>query len=368
MEEYNMINFDNIMPWAGMRRCNLSDDGEVLAYWGEPGFKDDGSNGQVMVEVPKFYYRTEVLPSGYRWSVSPISVPGLKLHPNWARNGRSQDKIYIGAYKASIYDVSAGAYLLDDEQVADFDADKLCSIAGAMPCSGYTQYLTLPNARKLAQNRGPGWGLVDFLAVSAVNMLLLVELGHFDAQTKIGRGIVNVSSIGAGNMAMPTGQTANLGNKSGAATGNVHPVTGEKANSVSYRGLEDWWGNLTEFTDGINIRDYVPYVADHDYVSDKFDGHYKPLGITLPSEDGYIADIAVSDDYDWGFLPSKIGASASTGLCDYFYHSEGDRVASRGGYCSAGSVAGPFYWTISRSALSRGQYYGARLLFVGGSD
>jgi hypothetical protein len=353
-----MTNFDNIMPWAGMRRCNLSDDGEVLAYWGEPGFKDDGSNGQVMVEVPKFYYRTEVLPSGYRWSVSPISIPGLKLHPNWTRNGRSQDKIYIGAYKASIYDVSAGAYLLNDEQVADFDADKLCSIAGAKPCSGVTQALTLPNARKLAQNRGPGWGLVDFLAASAVQMLMLVELGHFDAQTKIGQGIVD-KSYGTGNEAEITGQTAELGNQSGQATGNPH-------NSVSYRGLEDWWGNIYEWTDGINVRDHVPYVADHDYVSNKFDGHYKPLGITLPSEDGYIADIAVSDDYDWGFLPSKLGATSSTGLCDQFYQSEGDRAVLRSGSWSYGVRAGPFYLDVHDSASTPHRHRGARLLYVGG--
>jgi hypothetical protein len=363
MEKYNMTNFDNIMPWAGMRRCNLSDDGEVLAYWGEPGFKDDGSNGQVMVEVPKFYYRTEVLPSGYRWSVSPISIPGLKLHPNWTRNGRLQDKIYIGAYKASIYDVSAGAYLLNDEQVADFDADKLCSIAGAKPCSGETQALTLPNARKLAQNRGPGWGLVDFLAASAVNMLMLVELGHFDAQTKIGRGIVDVYG-GAGNM--PTGQTANLGNKSGAATGNVHPVTGEVANSISYRGLENWWGNIWEWTDGINIKDNVPYVADHDYVSNKFDGHYESLGITMPSESGYIADIAVSDDYDWGFLPSAVGGSATTKLCDYYQQDLGNRVAMRGGEWNAGARAGPFYWHVGSAASFQYRSGGARLLYVGG--
>jgi hypothetical protein len=358
------INFDTLSPWATMRRCNLADDGTVLAYWGDANFKDDGSNGQVVVEVSKFYYRTTVNDRGYNWKISDHSFDKSKLHPAFIRNGVVKDKIYIGAYKASIFDTSADSYLLNDEQVADFDADKLCSIAGAKPCSGYTQNLTLPNARKLAQNRGPGWGLVDFLAVSAVNMLLLVELGHFDAQTKIGRGIVDVTDS-AGNMAMPTGQTASLGNKSGAATGNVHPVTGQAANSISYRGLEDWWGNIWEWTDGINIRNRVPYVADHDYVSNKFDGHYKPLGITLPSEDGYVADIAVSDDYDWGFLPSEVGASATTKLCDYYYQNIGNRVARRSGNWSNGSNAGPFRWDVSLSASGRSRYYGARLLYVG---
>lgn len=49
--------FDSVNAYCGRRRCNLSDSGEVLAYYGDENFKADGSNGQVMVEQPKFYYR-----------------------------------------------------------------------------------------------------------------------------------------------------------------------------------------------------------------------------------------------------------------------------------------------------------------------
>lgn len=362
--------FDSIMPFAGMRRCNLSDDGTVIAYWGEPGYRDDGSNGQVMVEVPKFWHRTEVLPSGYRWNVSPVTVPGLKLHPNWFRHGKVLDKVYIGAYKACRYDVSEGAYVLDDAPGADFTVgtgDKLSSIAGAKPISGTTDALTLPNARKLANNRGPGWGLVDFLSASAVQLLMLVEYGSFNSQQYIGRGIVDVNS-GTGNMAMPTGQTATLGNASGAATGNVHPETGQAANSISYRGLEDWWGNIWEWTDGINIKDNRPWVADHDYQSDLFGPPYEDAGVTLPAENGYAADIAVAGAFDYGFLPSAVGASATTKLCDYYYQSLGNRIARRGGCWGNGSDAGPFCWYLSSASSYRGRSVGARLLYVGGSD
>lgn len=364
------LNFDDIEPWKSIERVNLSDDGEILARFGDNDYRDDGSNGQVMVRIPKFYYRADHSSRSHGYYISPYRLSGYRVSRMHWRNGREVDEVFIGAYKASCYDVSEGAYNLTDAPGIDFTpgtGDKMASIAGAKPISGYENALTLPNARILAQNRGPGWGLVDFISVSMVNMLLLVELGHFDAQTKIGRGIVDVSQ-GTGNMAMPTGQTASLGNKSGAATGNVHPVTGQAANSISYRGLEDWWGNIGEWTDGLNVRDHVPYVADHDYVSSKYDGHYKPLGITLPSEAGYIADIAVSDDYDWGFLPSKIGATASTGLCDRFYQSEGDRVAMRCGFWSNGSLAGPFCWHVNASASYRNRARGARLLFVGGFD
>jgi hypothetical protein len=49
--------FDSINAFGGRRRCNLSDAGVVTAYWGDTGYKEDGSNGQVMVEQPKFYYK-----------------------------------------------------------------------------------------------------------------------------------------------------------------------------------------------------------------------------------------------------------------------------------------------------------------------
>lgn len=355
------LNFDDIEPWKSIERVNLSDDGEILARFGDNDYRDDGSNGQVMVRIPKFYYRADHSSRSHGYYTSKYRLSGYRVSRMHWRNGKEVDEVFLGAYKACCYDVSEGAYNLTDAPNIDFTpgtGDKMASIAGAKPISGHENDLTLPNARILAQNRGPGWGLVDFISASTVQMLMLVELGHFDAQTKIGRGIVDKSS-GTGNEAEITGQTSALGNQSGQATGNPH-------NSVSYRGLEDWWGNINEWTDGINTRNLVPYVADHDYVSDKFDSHYKPLGITLPSEDGYVADIAVSDDYDWGFLPSEIGATASTGLCDRFYRSAGDRVALRGGDWSNGSYAGPFYWNVGDSASHRNRNRGARLLYVGG--
>lgn len=72
--------FDDIGPWR-RRRCNLTDDGVVLAYYGDDNYtefgktlveieKDErvfpiGTNVQVMVEQPKFYYKVEPLDLGW---------------------------------------------------------------------------------------------------------------------------------------------------------------------------------------------------------------------------------------------------------------------------------------------------------------
>ncbi|MCM1168289.1 MAG: hypothetical protein NC401_20070 [Ruminococcus sp.] len=102
-----------------------------------------------MVEQPKFYYRVVPLKTekidgadGYhlrraRYYISDTPKAGFKVHPAFVRNGIEIDRIYLSAFDGCIYDVSVGAYLLEDEQAADFDNDMLSSIAGAKPCSVY---------------------------------------------------------------------------------------------------------------------------------------------------------------------------------------------------------------------------------------
>ena len=68
-----------------------------------------------------------------RYYVSDVPKAGFKVHPAFVRNNELS-KIYLPAYEGSVYDVSATAYLLADEQVADFtvsSGDKLSSIGNA---------------------------------------------------------------------------------------------------------------------------------------------------------------------------------------------------------------------------------------------
>ena len=42
-------NFGDYIMYDGRKRCNVSDDGRITAFYGDANYKDDGSNGQVMV-------------------------------------------------------------------------------------------------------------------------------------------------------------------------------------------------------------------------------------------------------------------------------------------------------------------------------
>jgi hypothetical protein len=104
-----------------------------------------------------------------------------------------------------------------------------------------------------------------------------------------------------------TGGCEGLGNASGSADGSK----GNKV-SINYRGLEDFWGNVWEFVDGINIKaDHRPYVADHGFASDVFDGTiYQDAGFNLPGTNNWVNNFACSAGADWLLMPSAVGAAS----------------------------------------------------------
>ena len=355
--------FDNIMPWAGIKRCNLADDLSINAYYGDTSYIEDGSNGQVMVEVPVFYYKRYYVGTDDIYTyISPLPISGFKRHPwFYDANGNPVDKKYFSAYEGSLYDVSASAYILNDSQVADFTAttgDKLCSVANAKPCSGQVQNLTLPNSRILARNRGNDWQQQYFNAVSAIQMLFSVEYASFNSQSKIGLGVVNKADDGATNCSIVTGGTASLGNKSGKAVGTDGLV------SISYRGIENFWGNIWKWVDGINISNTSAFVSkiNGNFASDVFSGSYKNVGQTLKNANGYFSKSILNYNTDFAFLPGDAVGTSNSYFADYFYQNGvGSFVALLGGGWSGGARAGAFSWSVDGGSSDRSRTVGARL-------
>ena len=168
--------FDKFTMYGGRKRCNVSDDGTITAYNGDEGYTEDGSNGQVMVFQPAFYYKVVPLKLeknsdsgiGYHlrkanYYVSSKPKTGFKLHPAfYDANGNAVNYILFSADEGSMYDVSAKAYVNDnvDDSITYEDGDLLCSVAGKKPISGFRQGIgTKSNLELMAQNRGAGWHL-----------------------------------------------------------------------------------------------------------------------------------------------------------------------------------------------------------------
>ncbi len=368
--------FDSINAYGGRRRCNLSDSGEVLAYYGEKNFKSDGSNGQVMVEQPKFYYRIVPLKvekidgaDGYhlrkvRYYISDTQKAGFKVHPLFVRNGVELDKIYLSAFEGCIYDISAGAYLSEDEQIADFKTDKLSSISGAKPCSGYIQQLTADNARNLAHNRGDGWEQSTIQAISATQLLFVIEYAGFNSQTGLGFGATLVEGSFE-NIAEKTGSTDTLGNSSGTIK------KSDNIEMTSYRGEENFWGNIFKWSDGIKEENAFPwtnschgvvYVTDNDPSVEEL---YNNTGILACYGMGYISAFGYSETYDWLFIPSEKNGNSTLPIGDYIWNSKsGRRAFIHGGRSTNPNLSGAFSWNLHREGSDHNSTMGARLLYL----
>lgn len=389
--------FDKFSMYGGRKRCNVSDGGTINAYYGDEGYTEDGSNGQVMVYQPKFYYLVCPLEydrqeTGYgyhlrkaNYYVSETQRAGFKLHPAfYDKNGNEVDYILMSAYEGCIYDTSANAYLKNDEQVMDASKDKFSSIAGARPASGVSQNLTRPNIEQMAKNRGECWHSLGIKTASMEQLLMIVEMGMMNLQTAIGQGVVNLpwttGSDTTSSYAGATGSTASLGNGTGRATktttyegGKATDYTVDGKTSICYRGVENFWGNIWKFAYGINFycevgKPFLGYVCkDFNYAESKKTDNYENIGFALPSENGYVSAMGYSTKYDWLFLPSEVKGNSSLPVGDYYYQNNtwnGYRIALLGGYWNIGSGAGGFCWALYSSVGTRDRYIGGRLVYV----
>lgn len=390
--------FDKFTMFGGRKRCNVADDGSIVAWYGDADYKEDGSMGQVMVYQPKFYYL--VCPVEYdpidtgigyhlrkaNYYVSEKPRSGFRLHPAfYDASGNEIDYFLTSAYEGSIYDASASAYLLNDEQVMNTGEDKFSSIAGARPASGSSQNLTRPNIEAMAQNRGTNWHGDLIKQVSAEQMLMIIEMGMMNLQTAIAQGVVSLpwttGSDTTSSYAAATGSTASLGNGTGRAEktttyegGVAKEYTVDGKTSVCWRGKENFWGNIWKFVYGINIWGNgkmgggQPYIcSDFSFAESKNSGNYEPAGFTVTNANGYISAMGYSTACDWLFIASECLGNSSLPVGDYTYitvNLNGYRIPLLGGRWTDGGGAGGFYWDLSSGVGSRGRNFGGRLVYI----
>lgn len=391
--------FDRFSMFGGRRRCNVADDGTIVAWYGDPDYKEDGTMGQVMVYQPKFYYL--VCPVVYdpietgigyhlrkaNYYVSEKPRAGFRLHPAFYDvNGHEIDYFLTSVYEGSIWDADggedgSGAYLIKDEQVMNLATDKFCSIAGVKPASGQQQVLTIPNIEALAKNRGANWHGDLIKQASAEQLLMIIEMGMMNLQTAIAQGIVSIPDNGAYNCASNTGSTFDIGNGTGQAaeTTNVKgdASTIETANgktAICYRGKENFWGNIWKFVYGINIWGNgkmgggQPYIcSDFNFMESKNADNYVGAGFTITNKYGYISAMGYSTSCDWLFIASETDGNSSLPVGDYHWvtaNLNGYRIARLGGSWHNGTDAGAFSWHLDSSVGVRSRYFGGRLVYI----
>ena len=159
--------------------------------------------------------------------------------------------------------------------------------------------------------------------------------------------------------------TVNLGNASGTAS-NANGIQ-----FVTYRGEENFWGNIWTWVDGLNenmdatTHEGTIYIADHAFTDDTGSGAYEDAGIIAVFGNGYVSAFCYSEKYDWLFIPGELLGNTALPVGDYHWNGNtGWRVAVLGAGWTDGLNAGAFCWHLADAASARRWTVGGRLVYV----
>lgn len=320
--------FDNYMPWMGMEEYNIiNTSGKVLNKKGESGFTRTNISVPVMVKIPEFYYKIEKSGSIFRYYVADGPVDGLSLHPGSGDN-------YLARYEAG--EASSGTL-----------GFILASYSGTTPSVSKTR----STFRDYARNMASGFQLRDIATWCAYDLLYLVEYADWEGQKKIAQGLVNNPSVNK------TGLTDAMVYHTGRANSSDN-------SAVQYRWIENPWGNVREWVDGINFQNRTAYICtDPTKYADDTTANYTSTGVTLSSTTGWIKGLGLSTDFPWAYLPNEPGGSSTTYIPDYMYSGGGRRVLNVGGSYSKRLNGGQFYFDASNTSSDKNSDLGARLQF-----
>lgn len=253
-----------------MRRCVVASNLSVRYLKATDSSKyEDGSSyqvadGNVMVQIPKFYYRIFADGDWIEMWVSPTAAPGYIVHPAFQKIvGGVLTEVnyrYVGAYEAVLlkagvpvnrYDYTTGA--VGDRVLTAINnyaaGDKLASVPGYLPCSSMNIGTYRTAARAIDGNTDDStWRQMDACLYHAIQMLMVTEYAGWNIQRSLtGTDTMGMTNIASGNLLnmlsgnvsddyypiVPGGLTNSIGNGSGAINlQNAYPTTLPSVNLV----------------------------------------------------------------------------------------------------------------------------------------
>ena len=390
----------SVYPYNSVKPCNVAEDMSVNAYLGDADFQWDGSNGDVMLEVPQVYtaryFETDAdgVEWEYRW-VAAGPVGRCHLDHAFTDGDRQSEKIYIPIFNGSL----------------NTEGTKLESKAGVFPLHNKTR----AQFRTLCTAKGDKWCLDDVWTMHLLDTLFIVMFAGTNAQTILGRGRSEMPYNNAANVALQArnntnyitiakswaerftvGQGIGIGTSTGSqsvfaertvtqitdsaeiesasniffdgdpvnittdhhiwscvqktgatiemqsANGRVEGVDGRTA--VRFLYIEDWFGNMWQFRDGDNIKKFQHYYCNKrsSYADKVYEGDYFKVGYEASQTGGYVKKFGY--DPEWPEIEICVDATGSSGTYfpDYYWAAEGGELVLSGGCVADGVSVGPF--------------------------
>ena len=301
--------FDTISPWKDMVK--------------------ETRNGNVMVKIPKFYFKWTKTGTTMKLQICMSQESGFQVAPAFMDRGDGKgerDYVYVARYHCGASDYK--------------------SKTGVKPEANHTRAEFRSSIHSLGSNIWQ-W---DYAMLETIWMLYLVEYADWNSQAKIGYGCGNNSSTE--NMGSTDGMTYHTGTNAANRTTYGH---------VQYRYIEDLWGNVYDWCDGIYFSGADVYaIKNPSDFSDTANG--TKVG-TRPTSGNYIKAWAFSSvsGFGWFLYPSEVGGSDSTYTPDYCVYDASGVVLFVGGSYVQNQSRGLFCLYGNCAASSKSAGIGSRL-------
>ena len=301
--------FDNCYPWSNIEEVT------------------DGA-GNVFVKIPKFYSKITKNSDGtYKHQLSGTKHEGFDTL--FKVGAKEIDYVMVGKYEGS------------------GSSEKIYSKSGQAPLVN----ITMDNFRNGCKAHGAGYQQYDFLIDLILKELWLVEMATTNSQSIMyGYANDNKSKIN-------TGATDTVATPTGSPVSNT-----DGKNACKYRGIENPWGNIAKWCDGISFDGNKVYVCTEPtaYSAGKTSGLYEYYG-THASSYGWVKTVAPLAEGSLIQYVTAVGEYESSYYCDKSW--QGKKILSCGGNWSSGANAGLWCWDGGYTASNSYNILGGRLCY-----
>lgn len=157
--------FDKVRPWSDIKLCAIDENGKII-------YDNFDKSYDIMVEIPKFYYKREIV-DGYEYVwISDKMIDGFRIDPAFETKDGVVDYVYVAAYLSNVN---------EDGLIG--------SNSGRTPAINYS----LDDVKELIKNKkGDKWQSLDLVTLSMIQKLFLVETACRDSQALF-MGVTNLS-------------------------------------------------------------------------------------------------------------------------------------------------------------------------------
>lgn len=264
--------FDNLYPWKDMTITEI--------------------DGNSLVKIPKFWIKIEKTAEKLSFKIADKPITGFMVSPAHRDRGDGEkDFVYIGRYHSD---------------------NTYKSTSGQVPVHGISRATARTNTRNL----GNGYWQLDISLWITIWFLYLVEFANWDSQACIGRNCRN----GDEDWPSITGSTDLMPYH----TGTMRTSKTVWGVGVQYRYIEDPWGNVFDWCDGITFNGTNIYCFKNPI---NYSDDYTSTGATFvgarPTSSDYIQNWKIysnKKDFEWFMFPESVGSSSGNIPDGYSYY------------------------------------------------